>query len=151
MLAFKCHNPSQFHCTFWYSSEAFEALGFDISGSSNSEASFSSSARGLNPPCFLACVFFCLFALGGVDERRDASCCEPFTGLELSSSVSGFDRFFDAAGLAFGLSVVCAVFFGAAFAGAVFVAGFVAGFVATFFGTAFAAVFGLALGFYSSC
>lgn len=146
MLAFECHYPSPFNRTFWYSSEAFDALGFDISGSSKSEASFSSSARGLDPPCFLTCVFFCLFALGGVDESSDASCTDKFSGLELSSSVSGFDRFFDAAGLAFGLSVVCVVFFGAAFAGAALVTAF----VATFFGTAFAAALGLALGFYNT-
>lgn len=141
MLAFKFHYPSPFLCTFWYSSEAF-ALGFDNSGSSKSEASFSSSTRGLDPLCFLACVFFCLFALGGVDESSDASCSETFSGLEFSSSVSGFDRFFDAAGLAFGLSVVCVVFFGAAFVGAALVATFLEG--------AFAAALGLALGFYDT-
>ena len=117
-------------------------MGFDISGSSKSETSFSSSARGLDPLCFLACVFFCLFALGGVDESSDASCSDTFSGLEFSSSVSGFDRFFDAASFAFGLRVVCAVFFGAAFAGAAF--------DATFLGGAFAAALCLALGFYNT-
>lgn len=142
MLAFKFHHPSLFHCTFWYSSEAFDALGFDNSDSSKSEASFSSSTSGIDPPCFLACAFFCFFALGGVDDSSDASCIETFSGLEFSSSVSGLDRFFDAAGLAFGLSVVCVVFFRAAFAGAALAAAFLGG--------AFAAALGLALGFYDT-
>lgn len=101
-------------------------------------------------PCFLACVFFCRFALGGVDESSDASCRDKFSGLEFSSSVTGFDRFFDAAGLVFGMRVVdCVVFFGASFAGAAFVAAFVATFVTAFLRGAFAAALG-ALGFYKT-
>ena len=48
-------------------------------------------------------------------ERSEASCSE---GSEAgsSSSVSGFGRFFEAAGLVF--NVVCVVFFGAAFGAA---------------------------------
>lgn len=143
-LAFWCHNLNPYHCTFWYSSEAFDALGFDISCSSKSEASFSSSARGLDTPCFLAWVFFCRFALGGVDESSDASCSDAFSELEFSSSVTGFGRFFDAAGLAFGLRVDCVVFLGAGFAGAAFVVSFVKDFL-----RAFGAALG-ALNFYNT-
>lgn len=125
ILAFRCDNLYPYHCTFWYSSEAFDALGFDISCSSKSEASFSSSARGLDTPFFWAWVFFCRLALGGVDESSDASCSDTFSELEFSSSVTGFGRFFDASGLAFGLRVDCAVFFGAGFASAAFVVSFV--------------------------
>lgn len=123
-------------------------MGFDTSCSSKSEASFSSSARGLDTPCFLAWVFFCRFALGGVDESSDASCSDAFSELESSLSVTGFDRFFDAAGLAFGLSVDCVVFFGAGFAGAAFGAAFVVAFVTDFL-RAFGAALG-ALGFYNT-
>lgn len=91
-------------------------------------------------PCFLACVFFCLFALGGVDESNNASCSDTFSGLEFSSSVTGFDRFFDAAGLAFGLRVDCVVFFEAAFAGATFVAAFVTAFLRGAFAVALGAL-----------
>lgn len=52
----------------------------------------------------------------------------------------GFDRFFNAAGLAVYLLVVGAIFFGTAFAGEAF--------VAAFWGGAFAAALGVALSFY---
>ena len=68
------------------------------------------------------CAFFCFFALGGVVESTESSSFGSFSGVDSSSSESGFGRFFKAAGLTFdcAFKVVCAVFFDGAFAAVAF-------------------------------
>ena len=93
--------------TFWYCSVELELfLGCASFVPSKSAASFSSSCKGLPAAFFGAGAFFCFLALGGVAESRELSCKDPFSGAEISSSVSGFGRFFEAVGFVFGFSVV---------------------------------------------
>jgi hypothetical protein len=124
--------------TFWYWSEDFEAFPDFMSASpSNLNASFWFSCSGFAPVFFAAGAFFCFLALGGVIDRMEPSLGETSSGPNCSSSESGLDRFFEAAGFTFGFRVVCAIFFAGALA------------AAAFLGAAFDTALGLGLDFYS--
>ena len=102
-------------------------------------ASFSTSRSGFDPTFFGPRAFFCGFAVGGVLDRSESSCMDGFS-TESSSSVSGFGRFCEAAGLAF--RVVCDVFFGPGLKAVGLLA---AGFDAAAFGAVLGAGFALVL------
>jgi hypothetical protein len=76
------------------------------------DTSFSIFASGCPAAFFFGSAFFCFFALGGVVESKVSSCNEARSSSDISSSVSGLGRFFEAAGLFF--RVACVGFFGAA-------------------------------------
>ena len=108
--------------TFWYFSDEFEPLEGSPSFPTDS---FSTSARGLEPP-FLGAEGFFAF-LGGVCDRAESkSSSDPWPASDMasssSSSLAGLARFLVAAGLA--ESVVWVNFLGAAFLGAALALGF---------------------------
>lgn len=103
--------------TFWYFSDTFVSLGPSLATSFPND-SFSTSARGLEPPFFAAGAVFAF--LGGVcdiaESLSSSSLSEPWppSDMSSSSSLSGFARFLEAVAFGFPVKVVWVIFFGAA-------------------------------------